>query len=158
MFLVWPHQMEASVSNLAAASTCYLALVTFGAAKGGPALGDDRYQYLLSKRDTAGLSNEEAGELGRFMAQYPSRPDLALPRSEPPRPGKPWERGWAIVGIVFAFPFLLTLPGWIGIDHYRKWQNHERDRPIGFIAWGMIMTVFISVFIIVGLIGSIGGG
>jgi hypothetical protein len=109
---------------------------------------DGRLQELLTKRQRSGLSDDEARELGELWPQIPGRPDEAG-RSEDqwPKRGKRWERVWAIVGIVFGFGFLLTIPGWIGLDHYRKWQRYERTRPTGFIVWGIFMTALVPVII-----------
>jgi hypothetical protein len=37
-------------------------------------MGEDRYQQLVEKRDRSGLSDEEADELGRLMAEREGRP------------------------------------------------------------------------------------
>jgi hypothetical protein len=37
-------------------------------------MGEDRYQQLVEKRDRSGLSDAEADELGRLMAEREGRP------------------------------------------------------------------------------------
>ena len=37
-------------------------------------MDDDRYQELVEKRDRIGLSDEEASELGRMMAERMGKP------------------------------------------------------------------------------------
>ena len=37
-------------------------------------MGDDRYQELVEKRDGPGLSDEEADELGRLIAEREGQP------------------------------------------------------------------------------------
>ena len=113
-------------------------------------MGDERLRELMAKRDSAGLSSAEASELGELLGRLPRRPDRPISAADVwTKPGKPWERGWAIVGVVLAFPFFLTIPGWIGLDHYHKWQRRERPRPTGFIVWGIFMTGWIVVFVVV---------
>jgi hypothetical protein len=43
-------------------------------AREGKRMGEDRYQQLVEKRDGPGLSDEEADELGRLMAEREGRP------------------------------------------------------------------------------------
>jgi hypothetical protein len=45
-------------------------------------MGDDRYQQLKEKRHGPGLSDEEADELGRLMAEREGRP-YAGPQARP---------------------------------------------------------------------------
>jgi hypothetical protein len=83
-------------------------------------VADERLRELLEKRQTSGLTDDEAAELGTLLADAPRRPDQTSRQATQqgwPKAGKPWERGWAIVGIAFGFLFLLTIPGWIGLDH-----------------------------------------
>jgi hypothetical protein len=56
-----------------------------------------------------------------------------------------WQRVLAIVGIVFAFPFLLTIPGWIGVSHYGKWKRGEGPRPTGYMIWGALGIALLVV-------------
>jgi hypothetical protein len=43
---------------------------------GGASMDDQRYQELVEKRDRVGLSDEEATELGRMMAEKMGKPYL----------------------------------------------------------------------------------
>ena len=67
------------------------------------------------------------------------------------KPGKRWERGWAIVGIVYGFIFLLVIPGLIGLFHYERWQRREGPCPTGFIVWGLVMTGLLVLAIVLGI-------
>ena len=60
-----------------------------GTASGGP--GGDRFQQLLDKRHEAGLSNEEANELGRLMAEREGQQysNAATSKHDPAESGPP---------------------------------------------------------------------
>jgi hypothetical protein len=74
---------------------------------------------------------------------YTGRPTSQLPLAPPRQDDGPkgWRKFFAIVGIVFAFPFLLTIPGWVALSAYRKWKAGERGQPTLLIAWGVIGPV-----------------
>jgi hypothetical protein len=44
-------------------------MVTASQEQGGSEVDDRRFQELVEKRDTSGLTNEEANELGRLIAE-----------------------------------------------------------------------------------------
>lgn len=116
---------------------------------------------------------------GRSSIERPALGDAAGPGTGstlPPPPPVPWNRepvaapaqlkesvgprGWrkffAIAGIVFAFPFLLTIPGWIALSAYRKWKAGERQQPTGLIVWGVIATLLFSFAFVSGLVQDAG--
>jgi hypothetical protein len=68
--------------------------------------------------------------------------------------GKAWERGWAIVGIVWAFTWFV-IPGVYGIVVFRGWQKGERNRPSGLIWFGILYTAY---FVGLSLLFGFGGG
>ncbi len=43
-----------------------------------------------------------------------------------------------MIGVAFLFPFLLTLPGWWGLQRYREWRDGKRGTPRFLIAWGIV--------------------
>jgi hypothetical protein len=47
-----------------------------------------------------------------------------------------WKRVGAVLGVVWAFFFFLTIPGWIALSRYRKWKRGESTTPFGLIWWG----------------------
>jgi hypothetical protein len=49
-----------------------------------------------------------------------------------------WKRVGAVLGVIWAFFFFLTIPGWIALGHYRKWKRDEIRTPYGLIWWGYI--------------------
>jgi hypothetical protein len=93
----------------------------------------------------------------------PTPPVPASPVPPPPSwvpvEARPDVRGWkkffAIAGVVFAFPFLLTLPGWWTLSIYRKWKAGERPQPNGLIAWGVISSVLFALLVIGAAAGSV---
>jgi hypothetical protein len=52
-----------------------------------------------------------------------------------------WRKFFAVSGIVFAFFFFLTIPGWIALRTYRRWKAGERSQPNILIAWGMFSFI-----------------
>jgi hypothetical protein len=95
----------------------------------------------------------------------PPDPPIVAPPTQPmptppvpPPPGwvpveaRPDVRGWkkffAIAGVVFAFPFLLTLPGWWTLSIYRQWKAGARPQPNGLIAWGMISSAMFGLLVL----------
>jgi hypothetical protein len=59
-----------------------------------------------------------------------------------------WQRVGAILGIVWAFCFLLTIPGWLALAHYKKWKRGEIDTPFGLIWWGYGFSALILIAIV----------
>ena len=75
----------------------------------------------------------------------PPRPDMNAyaPSARPPTSvrgsferSETWQRVGAILGIIWAFLFLFTIPGWLALGHYKKWKRGEIDTPFGLIWWG----------------------
>ena len=69
----------------------------------------------------------------------PGKPTVLMRfEEEPNRPGRPWQRAFAVIGIVAALlSILLIIPGLFGIRAYRRWQRGERGTPVLLIAWGV---------------------
>lgn len=100
-------------------------------------------------------------ELGTSVAQTPTG------TGEPPLPPIPpppyvaagsdtgprgWRKFFAVSGIVFAFFFFLTIPGWIALRTYRRWKSGERGQPNILIAWGMFSFIAYLAAFSVGLV------
>lgn len=76
----------------------------------------------------------------------PARPDVAsgvsVAMTPPIHPSgsyetsEGWKRTGAVLGVVWSFFFLLTIPGWIALSHFRKWKRNEIGTPYGLIWWG----------------------
>ena len=56
-----------------------------------------------------------------------------------------WQKALAILGIICAFPFLLTIPGWVAIGRYRKWKSGEKGAPFGLMVWGVVVTCLVII-------------
>jgi hypothetical protein len=56
-----------------------------------------------------------------------------------------WKRVGAILGVVWAFFFLLTIPGWLALAHYKKWKRGEITTPYGLISWGYGFSALILI-------------
>jgi hypothetical protein len=72
----------------------------------------------------------------------------ALPPPPPEPPPQPPERLWwqqtlAILGLVFLFPVLLTIPFWGQLKQYRRWKEGDRDRLTGLMIWGAVASVLV---------------
>ena len=52
------------------------------------------------------------------------------------------------MGVIGGFFFLLTIPGWIALSHYRKWKRAEIGTPNGLIVWGYIWTGLLALAIL----------
>jgi len=80
----------------------------------------------------------------------PPPPNLGHTGQSEDRP-KGWRKFFAVVGVVGAFFFFFTIPGWMCLSTYRKWKRGQyvgrsgRTQPTGLIAWGVI---FLAVVII----------
>jgi hypothetical protein len=65
---------------------------------------------------------------------------------ETPRTERPtrlwWQRTLAILGLVFLFPVLLTIPFWGQLRQYRRWKEGDRDRLTGLMIWGAVASVW----------------
>lgn len=92
----------------------------------------------------------------------PPRPDgvvalrplaVAVPGPETFSSVPSWKRFGAIMGVVGGFFFLLTIPGWIALSHYRKWKRNEIPTPNGLIVWGYIWLAIV-VLVLVGAAAS----
>lgn len=59
-----------------------------------------------------------------------------------------WKRVGAILGIVWAFFFLLTIPGWLALSHYKKWKRNEITTPFGLIWWGYGFSAVVVIAIL----------
>jgi hypothetical protein len=88
----------------------------------------------------------DAWSAGPVSAHLPPRPDVAPPVSvvtvERFETAPPWKRVGAVVGVIGSFFFLLTIPGWFALAHYRKWKRNEIPTPTGLIIWGYIWGGF----------------
>lgn len=97
------------------------------------------------------------------MPPLPPRPDVAptLGAAASARPttttcsyraAETWKRIGAVLGIIWAFLFLFTIPGWIALSRYRKWKRDEITTPFGLIWWGygfgvlVVFTMVVSSF------------
>lgn len=100
-------------------------------------------------------------ELGTSVAQTPTgtgEPPLP-PMLPPPYAAagsdtgpRGWRKFFAVSGIVFAFFFFLTIPGWIALRTYRRWKAGERGQPNILIAWGMFSFIAYLAAFSVGLV------
>jgi len=94
-------------------------------------------------RDTVG---KESGTL------LPAPPDLSQAGQYGDRP-KGWRKFIAIVGVVGAFFFFFTIPGWMCLSTYRKWKRGEyvgrggRTQPTGLVVWGVIFSALVVIAI-----------
>jgi hypothetical protein len=88
----------------------------------------------------------------------PKQESFTFGASPPPPPphASPGPQGWrkffAIAGIIFAFPFFLTIPGWKALSAYRKWREGERAQPTVLIVWGITVSVLIAFAVIASLV------
>lgn len=86
----------------------------------------------------------------------PRRTHVPLPQPPfvaPERP-KGWRKFFAIMGIIGGFFVLLTIPGWVALDAYRKWSRGEREQPNVLIGWGMIVSV-LAFGLVLGVVGPV---
>lgn len=91
-------------------------------------------------------------------AQLPPRPDLSqttpiapIDRTWPSgsfQAAEGWKRAGAILGVVWAFFFLLTIPGWLALSHYKKWKRDEIPTPYGLIWWGYGFSALIVLVVL----------
>jgi hypothetical protein len=86
------------------------------------------------------------------VAQW-DEPRWTQPNVSPTDSGPPnrmwWQRVLAIAGLVFLFPFLLTIPFWIELGRYRKWKSGEIQRLPFLMAWGAFASVVVLLAIAV---------
>ncbi len=94
---------------------------------------------------------------GRFM---PPPPPI-LPESPVPRPESravtdtpDWKRLLAITGVVCAFFYLLTIPGWFALARYRAWRRGEKPEPTFLVVFGGLNLVLLVLTIGVAAYGS----
>jgi hypothetical protein len=59
-----------------------------------------------------------------------------------------WKRAGAILGVVWAFFFLLTIPGWLALAHYKKWKRNEITTPYGLIWWGYGFSALVVIAVL----------
>ena len=86
-----------------------------------------------------------AGPLAE-MPPLPPRPDIdpAIAVGSAPlammmdsyRTAEAWQRVGAVLGVIWAFFFFLTIPGWLALSRYRRWKRGETKTPFGLIWWG----------------------
>jgi hypothetical protein len=62
-----------------------------------------------------------------------------------------WKRVGAILGVIWAFFFLLTIPGWLTLFHYRKWRRGEIPTPNGLIIWGLGFSTFVGIVLLLAI-------
>jgi hypothetical protein len=95
------------------------------------------------------------GPAGKPTGAPPPRPD-AQPISTPtPRPhfsashayeeAESWKRIVAVLGVIWAFLFFLTIPGWLAMSHRKKWKRGEIGTPFGLIWWGYGFGVLLLI-------------
>jgi predicted RND superfamily exporter protein len=72
------------------------------------------------------------------------------------KPGKPWQRAFAVIGIVAALlSILLIIPALFGIGAYRRWQRGERGMPVFLIGWGVFISpamLYVAVLVVASMI------
>jgi hypothetical protein len=71
--------------------------------------------------------------------------------------GATWQRVFGVLGLIFGFPILLTIPFWFGLSHYIKWQRGEHDAPIFAIGWGIVASAIVAVSVVVGIVQAATG-
>lgn len=54
-----------------------------------------------------------------------------------------------------AFPFFLTIPGWIALGSYRKWRDGRLSRPNFAFFWAGLFTVLLAVGIVGAIIAAV---
>jgi len=59
-----------------------------------------------------------------------------------------WKRVGAILGIIWAFFFLFTIPGWLALGHYKKWKRNEIPTPFGLIWWGYGFSAVVVIAVL----------
>jgi hypothetical protein len=119
----------------------------------------------MSSRDTWAVGPSGSLPLPATPAP-PSRPDLPassasawaqplVAQSLPVRgsfaTAESWKRIGAVLGVFWAFFFLLTIPGWLALGHYKKWKRGEIDTPNGLIMWGFGFSALMVLVILISL-------
>lgn len=98
--------------------------------------------------DTRDTARNEPGTL------LPAPPGLTQAGPNADRP-QGWRKFFAVVGVVGAFFFFFTIPGWMCLSIYRKWKRGEyvsgggRTQPTGLIVWGFIFSALVVIVIAV---------
>ena len=95
------------------------------------------------------------GEVLPRRGVEPQKPTVPMRlEEEPNRPGRRWQRAFAVVGIVAALlSIILIIPGLFGIRTYRRWQRGERGTPVLLIAWG-VFNIPAMVYLAAVVVGS----
>jgi hypothetical protein len=79
--------------------------------------------------------------------RYDTHMDALPPPPPEPTPQPPerlwWQQTLAILGLVFLFPVLLTIPFWGQLKQYRRWKEGDRDRLTGLMIWGAVASVWV---------------
>jgi hypothetical protein len=65
-----------------------------------------------------------------------------------------WQRVGVVLGVIFCFPFLLTIPGWLALRHRNKWKQGLVPLPKFLIFWGYLMSAIIVVAFVVSATGA----
>jgi hypothetical protein len=60
-----------------------------------------------------------------------------------------WQRVGVVLGVIFCFPFFLTIPGWLALRHRNKWKQGLVPLPRFLIFWGYLVSAVIVVAVIV---------
>ena len=95
-----------------------------------------------------GMKGDTAGKEPGTLPPPPHDPSQAGQYEDRP---KGWRRFFAIVGVVGAFFFFFTIPGWMCLSTYRKWKRGQyvgpkgRTQPTGLIAWGVIFSAVVVI-------------
>jgi hypothetical protein len=63
-----------------------------------------------------------------------------------------WRKFFAIVGIVGGFLTFLTIPGWVALSVYRKWESGQREQPNLLIGWGVFCVCSLALVVAVTLV------
>jgi hypothetical protein len=96
------------------------------------------------------------------MPPLPPRPDMnptpvasarSVLRTASYQTSEDWKRIGAVLGVVWAFFFLLTIPGWLALSHYRKWKRDEIATPFGLIWWGYGFSTLLLFMVVVASVG-----
>jgi len=65
-------------------------------------------------------------------------PEKPIPEGWKPPDG--WRKTFAVIGVVFAFFFFFTIPGWYALRAYRQWRDGDRPQPNFLIGFGIVMV------------------
>lgn len=107
------------------------------------AMGDNWAAGPVSTRSSAPPRPDQ----GLTASALPS-PRLAPPAQETFATAPGWKRAGAVLGVVGAFFFFLTIPGWLALGRYKKWKAGEIPTPDLLIGWGYVITTLFVIAMI----------